>query len=144
MHILNREFYQERLDYDPVEGTLVLKGTDTSAVEYRRNNHAIVRVELEDDVIEEQPAAIIAWLLSGKRWTYDTMIVNQNRDLGDITLANLVAMPKAAYEASKRNRNLPPAITDAIALCNLGLKGTVDLTVALEGVRRTLETLVKA
>ncbi len=142
MHIQSKEVYQARFDYDPIEGAINHKGTNDSAVEYRKFNRAVVRVEIGEGVVEDQPAAIIAWLLSDRKWSYGTMIISENGDLGDITLENLSSMPKSVYEASRRG-NTPQGVLDAISLCNLGLNRTLDPIVALEGVRKALETFVK-
>lgn len=133
MHICSKEEYMAFLTYDPIEGTLT-RTDGTSAVEYRKHNRAVVSVEFPAGVvpgdtsimIEEHPAAIIAWVMSGNKWSYDQMIVSLNRDLGDITLSNLQSIPKQDYEASKTYGRLPSQITESLALCTLGRSGTID------------------
>jgi hypothetical protein len=138
MHILKKEEYDLSLNYDPESGSLTWIDTGDSAVEYRRHNHAVVVVEVNGER-EEHPAAIIAWIMSGNRWSYSQMIVSINRDLGDISLANLKSVPKGEYEAERAPGSLVTQIKEAISLCTLGLSGTLESKMCLELIKGTLE-----
>lgn len=136
MMIKSAKVYQDLFDYTPETGALLFKGTEDSAVQYRKHNRAVVIVDGE-----EQPAAVVAWVMMGNRWSYDLMIISLDKDLGNICADNLVPITKAEYERERGFNPFGNVIAELLAFCTLGISGKMEQATCLTSIQAGLRQI---
>ena len=135
MKILRKAEYAKIFKYNPETGAISLLDDVADVVHHYRNSRPTVRLfETGGNGFEDHPAAIVAWILSGRSWHYDRIVMTIDGNMDNIRLSNLKLLTKAEYAAETGICQLEDVVAEIRALCNLGIGGTMPAPALFEGI----------